>query len=100
MGARLTATEGSALAAMLAGRGGHRSCAFAALIVLASPQARSLRSRLNVSPAGRRRHSAFTIVELIVVVAIIALILGIGLPAFNAMSTSAKLAKTRQLLTG
>src|SRR5262245_28166804 len=49
-----------------------------------------------------RRHtiSAFTIIELIVVVAIIALVLGIGLPAFNAMSASAKLAKTRQLITG
>src|SRR5262249_41125871 len=36
----------------------------------------------------------------IVVIAIIALVLGIGLPAFNAMSASSKLAKARQLIAG
>jgi type II secretory pathway pseudopilin PulG len=37
---------------------------------------------------------------LIVVVAIIGLVLGIGLPAFNSMSASSRLVKTRQLVTG
>lgn len=60
-----------------------------------SPISRSLRrSAAAAAPRG------FTIVELIVVVAIVALVLGIGLPAFNAMSASSRMAKARQLVTG
>jgi prepilin-type N-terminal cleavage/methylation domain-containing protein len=43
---------------------------------------------------------AFTLVELLVVVAIIAVILGIGLPAFNSMTAQSRKAKARQLLQG
>lgn len=48
----------------------------------------------------RTGRPAFTIVELIVVVAIIALILAIAIPGFNAMSSQARLTRARQLLNG
>lgn len=50
-----------------------------------------------VVPSCRR---AFTLVELLVVVAIIGVILGIGLPAFNSMTAQARKSKARQLLQG
>lgn len=40
---------------------------------------------------------AFTIIELLVVIGIIALLLGIGLPAFNAMTRESRLTKAQQL---
>ena len=46
---------------------------------------------------GRR---AFTIVEMIVVIAIIALVLVIGVPAFNNMAVQQRMSKARQLLNG
>lgn len=54
--------------------------------------------------AARRRPTsklrAFTIVEMIVVIAVIALILAIGVPAFNSMTVQQRISKTRQLLNG
>jgi prepilin-type N-terminal cleavage/methylation domain-containing protein len=47
-----------------------------------------------------RLPNAFTIVEMMVVIAIIGLILAIGVPAFNAMTTQQRLSKARQLLNG
>lgn len=46
------------------------------------------------------RRSGFTIVELIVVIAIIAIILGLGLPAFNSMTTQSRMAKALQQVSG
>jgi len=43
---------------------------------------------------------AFTIVEMIVVIAIIALVLVIGVPAFNNMAVQQRMSKARQLLNG
>jgi len=43
---------------------------------------------------------AFTIVEMIVVIAIIALVLVIGVPAFNSMAVQQRMSKARQLLNG
>lgn len=48
----------------------------------------------------RSAKPAFTVVELIVVVAIIALVLAIAIPGFNAMSSQARLTRSRQLLNG
>jgi prepilin-type N-terminal cleavage/methylation domain-containing protein len=65
--------------------------------------------RPRVSDSGRRvvvrrrpacLRYAFTVVELMVVVAIIALVLAIGIPAFNSMTEQTRLSKTRQLLNG
>ena len=47
-----------------------------------------------------RPSRAFTVVELMVVIGIIALILALGVPAFNAMTTQQRLSKTRTLLDG
>ena len=45
-------------------------------------------------------RSAFTIVEMIVVVAIIALVLGIGIPAFNSIMKEQRMSQAQQLLSG
>lgn len=58
---------------------------------------RAARARAEGSAAAR---TAFTIAELMVVIAIIALILVVGVPAFNAMTTQQRLSKTQQLLNG
>jgi prepilin-type N-terminal cleavage/methylation domain-containing protein len=60
--------------------------------------ARGLRSKIQ-NPESKIAR-AFTLVELLVVVAIIGVILGIGLPAFNSMTAQARRSKTRQLLQG
>lgn len=55
------------------------------------------------SPTARRpraRSCAFTITELIVVLAVIGLLLGIGLPAFRSMNNDAKFASATQSLAG
>lgn len=48
----------------------------------------------------RARSCAFTITELIVVLAVIGLLLGIGLPAFRSMNNDAKFASATQSLAG
>jgi len=47
------------------------------------------------TPRGRRH--GFTIIELLVVIGIIVLVLGIGLPAFNSMTRESRLTKAQQL---
>ncbi len=51
-------------------------------------------------PAATRAQRAFTIVEMMVVIGIIALVLAFGVPAFNSMAVQQRLSKTRQLLNG
>lgn len=58
------------------------------------------RSPTRGTPRPALGAPGFTLVELMVVVLIVALILGIGLPAFNAMSRDADRGKARQLLNG
>jgi type II secretory pathway pseudopilin PulG len=53
-----------------------------------------------VRTGGARVCGAFTVVELMVVIAVIALVLAIGVPAFNSMTAQQRLSKTRQLLNG
>ena len=54
----------------------------------------------NPTAPPHKRRTAFTIIELIVVIGIIALVLGIGLPAFNQMSRQSRKSQAEQLLNG
>lgn len=60
-------------------------------------QARALRI---AGRRGARRVRAFSLIELIVVTVIIALILLVGLPAFNSLSLQSQFSKTQQLVNG
>lgn len=59
-------------------------------------------TRLRSFPAlpAQACRAAFTITELLVVVAVIALILGIGLPAFSSMSTESRFSSATASLSG
>ncbi|MFQ5807874.1 MAG: Tfp pilus assembly protein FimT/FimU, partial [Phycisphaerae bacterium] len=61
---------------------------------------RTVRGPLAARPRSAPLRAAFTIVEMIVVIAVIALVLAIGVPAFNAMTIQQRLSKARQLLNG
>ncbi|MFO0839637.1 MAG: prepilin-type N-terminal cleavage/methylation domain-containing protein [Phycisphaerae bacterium] len=69
-----------------------RSLTVAALIETRPPRVRPAR--------GCAARRAFTIVELLSVIAIIALILGIGIPAFNAMTGQNRVTAAEQSLSG
>jgi type II secretory pathway pseudopilin PulG len=59
-----------------------------------------LRDRWSRPGRSARTRRAFTVVELMVVIGVIALILVIGIPAFNTMAVQQRYSKTRQLLNG